>query len=82
MLDFFALSRTPPMLTFLLPATRHCSLFAPLLLIVTDEILIPEEGHRTRGFQISGDGKCISQKKATKEKAILFVEAIINSTIW
>jgi hypothetical protein len=28
----------------------------------------PEEGHRTLGFQISGDGKCIAQKKAMKEK--------------
>jgi hypothetical protein len=30
----------------------------------------PEEGHRTLGFQISSDGKYISQKKAMKEKAI------------
>jgi hypothetical protein len=35
----------------------------------------PEEGHRTLGFQISGYGKCTAQKKAMKEKAILFVEA-------
>jgi hypothetical protein len=33
----------------------------------------PEEGHITLGFQISGDGKCIAQKKAMKEKSILFV---------
>jgi hypothetical protein len=26
----------------------------------------PEEGHITLGFQISGDGKCIDQKKAMK----------------
>jgi hypothetical protein len=26
----------------------------------------PEEGHRTLGFQISGDGKCNEQKKAMK----------------
>jgi hypothetical protein len=26
----------------------------------------PEEGHRTLGFQISGDGKCNAQKKAMK----------------
>jgi hypothetical protein len=32
----------------------------------------PEEGHIKHGFQISGDGKCIAQKKAMKEKAILF----------
>jgi hypothetical protein len=42
----------------------------------------PEEGHRRIGFQISGDGKCIAQKKATKEKAILFGEAIRSSTLW
>jgi hypothetical protein len=30
----------------------------------------PDEGHRTLGFQISGDIKCTAQKKATKEKAI------------
>jgi hypothetical protein len=34
----------------------------------------PEEGHRTLGFQISGDGKCTAQKKAMTEKAILFGE--------
>jgi hypothetical protein len=42
----------------------------------------PEEGHRTLGFKISGDGKCTAQKKAMKEKAILFGEAIISSTMW
>jgi hypothetical protein len=42
----------------------------------------PEEGHRTLGFQISGDGKCTAQKKAMKEKAILFGEAIRSSTMW
>jgi hypothetical protein len=40
----------------------------------------PEEGHRKLGFQISGYGKCIAQKKAMKEKAILFGEAIRSST--
>jgi hypothetical protein len=30
----------------------------------------PEEGHRTLGFKISGDGKCIAKKKEMKEKAI------------
>jgi hypothetical protein len=39
----------------------------------------PEEGHRTLGFQISGDGKCNAQKKAMKEKAILYGEAIRSS---
>jgi hypothetical protein len=43
---------------------------------------LPEEGHRTLGFQISGDGKCTTQKKAMKEKAILFGEAIRSSTRW
>jgi hypothetical protein len=42
----------------------------------------PEEGHRTLGFQISGDGKCTAKKKAMKEKAILFGEAIKSSTMW
>jgi hypothetical protein len=42
----------------------------------------PEEGHRTLGFQISDDGKCNAQKKATKEKAILYGEAIRSSTMW
>jgi hypothetical protein len=42
----------------------------------------PEEGHRTLGFQISGDGKCIAQKKAMEEKAIIFGEAIRRSTMW
>jgi hypothetical protein len=42
----------------------------------------PEEGHRTLGFQISGDGKCNAQKKAMKEKAILYGEAIRSSTMW
>jgi hypothetical protein len=42
----------------------------------------PEEGHRTLGFQISGDGKYISQKKAMKEKVILFGEVGRSSTMW
>jgi hypothetical protein len=42
----------------------------------------PEEGHVTLGFQISGDGKCAAHKKALKEKAILFGEAIMSSTMW
>jgi hypothetical protein len=42
----------------------------------------PEEGHRTLGFQISGDGKCTAQKRAMKEKAILFGESIRSSTMW
>jgi hypothetical protein len=42
----------------------------------------PEEGHRTLGFQISGDGKFTAQKKAMKEKAILFGEGIRSITMW
>jgi hypothetical protein len=42
----------------------------------------PEEGHRTLGFQISGDGKCNAQKKAMQKKAILYGEAIRISTMW
>jgi hypothetical protein len=42
----------------------------------------PEEVHRTLGFQILGDGKCTAQKKAMKEKAILFGEARMSSTLW
>jgi hypothetical protein len=41
-----------------------------------------EEGHRTLGFQISGDGKCNAQKKAMKEKVFLYGEAIRSSTMW
>jgi hypothetical protein len=43
---------------------------------------VPEEGHKTLGFQISSDGKCIAQKKAMREKSILFGEAIRSSTMW
>jgi hypothetical protein len=42
----------------------------------------PEEGHWTLDFQISGDDKCNAQKKAMKEKAILFGETIRSSTMW
>jgi hypothetical protein len=42
----------------------------------------PEEEHRTLGFQISGDGKCIAKMKSMKKKAILFGEAIRGSTMW
>jgi hypothetical protein len=42
----------------------------------------PEEGHRTIGFQISGDGKCNAQKKAMKEKTISYGKAIQSSTLW
>jgi hypothetical protein len=41
----------------------------------------PDEGHRTLGFQIYGDGKCIAQKKSMKEKAFFLGEAIRSSTM-
>jgi hypothetical protein len=41
-----------------------------------------KEGHITLGFKITGDGKCTAQKKAMKEKAILFGEIIMRSTMW
>jgi hypothetical protein len=41
-----------------------------------------EEGHRTLGFQISGDGKCNAHKKAMKEKDVLYGKAIRSSTMW
>jgi hypothetical protein len=42
----------------------------------------PEEGHRTLGFQISADGKCIAKKKVMKEKSLLLGEAIRSITMW
>jgi hypothetical protein len=41
-----------------------------------------EEGHRTLGFHMSGDGKCESQKKVMIDKAILYSNAIRNSMMW
>jgi hypothetical protein len=29
---------------------------------------LPEEGHRTLGFQISGDNKCNAQKRPSKKR--------------
>jgi hypothetical protein len=46
------------------------------------KIKAPEEGRRTLGFQISGDGKCNAKNKSMTEKAILFGEVIRNSTMW
>jgi hypothetical protein len=42
----------------------------------------PEEGHRTLGFQILVDGKYNAQKKAMKEKEILYGKAIRSITMW
>jgi hypothetical protein len=41
-----------------------------------------EEGHRTLGFHMSGDGKYESHKKVITDKAILYSNAIRSSTIW
>jgi hypothetical protein len=41
-----------------------------------------EEGHRTLGFHMSGDGKCEAHKKVMIDKAILYSNAIRNSTMW
>jgi hypothetical protein len=41
-----------------------------------------EEGHRTLGFHMSGDGKCEAHKKVMTDKAILYSNAIHNSTMW
>jgi hypothetical protein len=41
-----------------------------------------EEGHRTLGFHMSGDGKCEAHKKVMIYKALLYSNAIRNSTMW
>jgi hypothetical protein len=41
-----------------------------------------EEGHRTLGFHMSGDGKCEAHKKLMTDKALLYSNAIRNSTMW
>jgi hypothetical protein len=41
-----------------------------------------EEGHRTLGFQMSGDGKCEAHKKVMIDKAFLYSNDIGNSTMW
>jgi hypothetical protein len=41
-----------------------------------------EEGHRTLVFHMSGDGKCEAHKKVMIDKAILYSNAIRNSTMW
>jgi hypothetical protein len=47
--------------------------------IIGVKLKAPEEGHRTLGFQISGDGKCTAHNKDMKEKAILCGESISSS---
>jgi hypothetical protein len=41
-----------------------------------------EEGHRMLGFHMSGDGNCEAHKKVMPDKAILYSNAIRNSTMW
>jgi hypothetical protein len=41
-----------------------------------------ESGHRALGFHMTGDGSCIARKKVMKEKAVLFGEAIMCSSLW
>jgi hypothetical protein len=41
-----------------------------------------EEGHRTLGFHMSGDGKCEAHKKVMIDKEILYSNAIRSSTMW
>jgi hypothetical protein len=41
-----------------------------------------EEGHRTMGFHISGDRKCEAHRKVLMYKALLYSNAIGNSTMW
>jgi hypothetical protein len=43
---------------------------------------VPEAGHRTLGFHMTGDGKSSAHKKVMKEKAVLFGEAIMGSSLW
>jgi hypothetical protein len=41
-----------------------------------------EEGHRTLGFNMSGDEKYEAHKKVMIDKALLYSNAIRNSTMW
>jgi hypothetical protein len=42
----------------------------------------PNEGHRTLGFFMSGDGTCSAQKKVMTEKASLYTTAMQRSSVW
>jgi hypothetical protein len=42
----------------------------------------PESGQRTLGFHMTGDDRCSAHKKVMKEKAFLFGEAIMFSSLW
>jgi hypothetical protein len=42
----------------------------------------PNEGHRTLGFFMKGDGTCTANKKAMTEKSSLYATAIQRSSVW
>jgi hypothetical protein len=42
----------------------------------------PEAGHRTLGFHMTGDGTSSAHKKVMSEKAVLFGETIMGSSLW
>jgi hypothetical protein len=42
----------------------------------------PNEGHRTLGFFMTGDGTCTAHKKVMTEKASLYATAIQRSSLW
>jgi hypothetical protein len=42
----------------------------------------PEAGHRTLVFHMTGDGTNSAHKKVMNEKAVLFGEAIMGSSLW
>jgi hypothetical protein len=42
----------------------------------------PDEGHRTLGFFMTGDGTCSAHKKVITKKASLYATAIQRSSVW
>jgi hypothetical protein len=42
----------------------------------------PNEGHRTLGLFMTGDGTCTAHKKVMTEKASLYATAIKRSSVW
>jgi hypothetical protein len=42
----------------------------------------PNEGHRTLGFFMTGDGTCSAHKKVMTKKASLYATAIQRSSVW
>jgi hypothetical protein len=41
----------------------------------------PEEGHRTLAFHLAGDGASTAHKKVMTDKAVMYGEAITQSTL-